>query len=269
MGAIYPKPWLLFGLFVILGHLYLDCSLYRLWKGWARGMKAGFAGRRLKGPALRIWLVEVFLQRQLLSLSVARWLIHQCIFWGFVSLTFLSLAKFMLFLLSRVSLDAGLEAFFSDGAGYAFTKLWGDFFGLVLLGGSAGALLRRFLFRPVQIVHDQEDAFLSVYLFGMTLSGFVLEGMRISVSPSDLDRFAFVGVLFMPFRMGIGALPGEWLTWAWTIHAFSGAALLFYLPHSKLLHSLLAPFVIAMNASEEQGRKDMYWPKTDQYRPTK
>jgi nitrate reductase gamma subunit len=168
-----------------------------------------------------------------------------------------------------VSLDAGLHGFFSSGAGYPFIKVWGDFFGVVLLAGTAGALARRFVFRPVQVVHDQTDIFLSVYLLFMVLSGFLLEGMRISSLPSDLDRYAFVGRLFMPSHLGITGLPGPWLSWTWIVHAFSGAALLYYLPHSKLLHSLLAPLVIALNASEEQGRKDMYWPKTDQYRPIK
>jgi nitrate reductase gamma subunit len=266
---MYPRPWILFWFFVICCHLYLDYSLYQRWKGWSRGMKTGFAISRLKMPVVRIWLFEVFLQRQLFSLSVTRWLIHQCIFWGFICLTFLSLTKFILLLLSMISLDAGLHDFFSQRAGYPFTKLWGDFFGLILLAGCSGALARRFVFRPVQIVHDQTDMFLTVYLLFMTLSGFMLEGLRMAVSPSGLDRYAFIGRLFMPSHFGIASDTGVWLAWTWIIHAFSGAAILVYLPHSKLLHSLLAPLIIALNAAEEQGRKDMYWPKTKQYRPTK
>jgi len=266
---MYPKPWILFWFFVICCHLYLDYSLYRRWKGWSRGMKSGFAINRLKMPVVRIWLYEVFLQRQLFSLSSIRWLIHQCIFWGFISLTFLSLAKFILFLLSRISLDAGLHDFFFQGAGYPFTKLWGDFFGLMLFAGCAGAMIRRFVFRPIQTAHDQSDTFLTFYLLLMTLSGFMLEGLRIALSPSDLDHYAFIGSLFIPSRFGIVAGWGTWHAGMWIIHAFSGAAILVYLPHSKLLHSLLAPLVIALNAAGEQGRKDMYWPKTKQYRPTR
>ncbi len=266
---MHPAPWILFWFFVICCHLYLDYSLYRLWKGWSRGMKTGFAIRRLKMPVVRIWLYEVFLQRQLFSLSVMRWLVHQCIFWGFISLTFLSLTKFILLLLSRISFDAGLHDFFSQGAGYPFTKLWGDFFGLILFAGCAGALARRFVLRPVQTAHDQTDTFLTVYLLLMTLSGFMLESLRMALSPSDLDQYAFIGGLFMPARFGIVAGLGTWHAGTWIIHAFSGAAILAYLPHSKLLHSLLAPLVIALNAAEEEGRKDMYWPKTKQYRPTR
>jgi hypothetical protein len=108
-----------------------------------------------------------------------------------------------------------------------------------------------------------------MYLLFMTLSGFMLEGLRMSSSLSGTDHYAFIGRLFMPSRFGIDTLSGTWLTWTWIVHAFSGAAILVYLPHSKLLHSLLAPLVIAMNASEEQGREDMYWPKTKQYRQVK
>ena len=269
MEVIYLKPWVLFWLFVICSHLYLDYSLYQRWKGWSRGVMKGFSIRNLKVPALKIWVYEVFMQRQLFSLSVMRWLIHQCIFWGFICLTLLSLSKFILLLLSMISLDAGLHTCFSSGPGYPFTKLWGDFFGLMLFAGCVGALARRFVFRPVQTAHDQTDTFLSAYLLFMTLSGFMLEGLRMAASPSDPDRYAFIGRLFMPSQFGIVSDTGMWLAWAWIVHAFSGAAILIYLPHSKLLHSLLAPLVIALNASEEQGRKDMYWPKTKQYRPTK
>jgi nitrate reductase gamma subunit len=269
MEVIYPKPWVLFWLFVICGHLYLDYSFYRRWKGWSRGVITGFSLRNLKVPVLKIWLYEVFMQRQLFSLSVMRWLIHQCIFWGFICLTLLSLSKFILLLLSMISLDAGLHSYFSSGPGYPFTKLWGDFFGLILFAGCVGALARRFVFRPIQTAHDQTDTFLSAYLLFMTFSGFMLEGLRMAAFPADLDRYAFIGRLFMPSQFGIVSDTGMWLAWAWIVHAFSGAAILIYLPHSKLLHSLLAPLVIALNASEEQGRKDMYWPKTKQYRPTK
>ena len=266
---MYPRPWVLFWFFVICCHLYLDYALYRRWKGWSRGTKTGFAISRLKMPVVKIWLYEVFLQRQLFSLSLVRWLTHQCIFWGFICLTFLSLAKFILLLLSGISLDAGLYDVFSRGAGYPFTKLWGDFFGLMLFAGCAVALARRFVLRPAQTAHDQTDTFLTGYLLFMTLSGFMLEGLRMAVFPSDLDHYAFVGSLFMPARFGIVSGWEAWHAGTWIIHTFSGAAILVYLPHSKLLHSLLAPLVIALNASEEQGRKDMYWPKTKQYRPTR
>ena len=232
-------------------------------------MKTGFSLAMLKTPVVKIWLQEVFLQRQLFSLSISRWLIHQCIFWGFISLTCLSLGKFTLLLLRMVSLDAGLYAYFSREAGYAFAKLWGDFFGLVLFAGCIGALARRFVFRPIQIAHDQTDTFLTTYLLLMTLSGFMLEGLRMAVSPSHLDHYAFIGSLFMPVRFGIVSGLDTWHAGVWIVHAFSGAAILVYLPHSKLLHSLLAPLVVAVNAAEEQGRKDMYWPKAKQYRPTR
>ncbi|NJD56179.1 MAG: hypothetical protein FIA94_07230 [Nitrospirae bacterium] len=269
MDLISSKPWVLFWAFVMCCHLYLDISLYRRWKGWKRGLDAAFSLRELNGPAVKIWLGEVFLQRQLLSLSVARWIIHQCLFWGFISLTFLSVSKFILLLLSLISLDAGLHAFFSKGAGYPYVKLWGDFFGLILFAGCAGVLARRFIARPLQIVHDQTDTFLSVYLLFMTVSGFMLEGLRMSAFPAAHDSYAFIGGLFMPSSGGIVSAPGTWYLWTWIVHAFSGAAILIYLPQSKLMHSLLAPIIIALNAAEEHGRKDLYWPKTKQYRPTK
>ena len=266
---MYSKPWVLFWFFAACCFLYLAYSLYHRWKGWSRGMKTGAFAKVLRTVPLKIWVSEVFLQRQLFSLSFPRWMIHQCIFWGFLALTLLTMVSVTLLLLNLITLDAGLHEFFSQGAGHRLIKIWGDFFGLVLSVGCVGALARRFVFRSPQIAHDQADTFLSAYLLFMTLSGFMLEGLRMAASPSDPDRYAFIGRLFMPSQFGIVSDTGMWLAWVWIVHAFSGAAILIYLPHSKLLHSLLAPLVIALNASEEQGRKDMYWPKTKQYRPTK
>jgi len=266
---MYSKPWVLFWFFAACCFLYLAYSLYHRWKGWSRGMKTGAFAKVLRTVPLKIWVSEVFLQRQLFSLSFPRWMIHQCIFWGFLALTLLTMVSVTLLLLNLITLDAGLHEFFSQGAGRRLIKIWGDFFGFVLSAGCAGALARRFVFWSPQIAHDKTDIFLSAYLLFMTLSGFMLEGLRMAVFPSDLDRYAFIGRLFMPSRAGISSGLEAWHTWIWIVHAFSGAAILIYLPHSKLLHSLLAPLVIALNAAEEQGRKDMYWPKTKQYRPTK
>lgn len=266
---MYSKPWLLFWIFVICCHLYFDYSLYRRLKGWARGKKKPVAATKIQARVIFIWLAEVFLQRQLLSLSVFRWIIHQGIFWGFLALTMLSLGKFILLLLNLSSLDRDLHDFFATGSGYLFTKLWGDFFGLLLLAGCTGVLLRRILPRAERAVQDQADFSLVLYLLFMTLSGFALEGMSLATAHPEAVRYAFMGRLFMPSLLGIEAVTGEWHFWIWVVHSFSGAAILLYLPHSKLVHSILAPLVIGLNAAGEHGRKDMYWPKTKQFRAAK
>jgi nitrate reductase gamma subunit len=147
-------------------------------------------------------------------------------------------------------------------------KLWGDTFGLFLLAGLAAASVRRFLLRPSQQVTEQADTILLLFLLWLTLSGFLLEGLRLSLVPPELARYSFIGSLFIPPGAYTIVQLQPWLTACWCLHAFSGLALLVYLPHSKLIHSISAPLVIALNASAEFARKDIYWPDISKHKAT-
>lgn len=264
----YPKPWFLFWTADILAACYFYYALYRKCRSWSRGMKqqpvSGVKWRRV----FRISLAEIVLQRQLFALSPFRWLIHFLIFWGFIALALLSVVLFVLGRPHLPGTDGGwANSSFHKGV-YIFIKIWGDSFGLALFAGLAAAGIRRLILRPARQKDDQLDLVLLVFLSWLTLSGFVLEGLRLGLMPSDMARYSFIGRLFMPGGAYTLAELRPWLTTVWVLHSFSGLALFIYLPHSKLLHSILAPVVIVMNASEEQGREDLYWPDVAKHRPT-
>ena len=265
----YPKPWLLFWVADVLAAGYFYYALYRKWQGWSRGITRMPKEKIPWGRVVRIWLSEVLGQRQLWGLSSFRWVAHLFIFWGFIALSLLSLSSFILKRLGDFGMDSGLAHFFFQEEGYLFIKLWGNGFGVLLLMGLMIAGVRRLFIRPPQQSNNQTDLFLIFFLFWLTLSGFTLEGIRVSLIPQEIARYSFFGQLFMP-----GGIPSReevypWLTACWVVHAFSGIALFVYLPHSKLMHSILAPLVIAMNAVEEHERKDLYWPDISKHRATR
>jgi nitrate reductase gamma subunit len=264
----YYKPWVLFWVCAVLAHGYMDYSFWRRLKSWRRGQQQPNAGRWTL-QTVRIWMMEVLIQRQLLTLSVSRWVIHMLIFWGFLGLSALSLFLFVTQIAAAMGIDGGARAFFLHGSGHAAVKVWGDAFGIFLLAGLLSAGLRRLFLRPRQLINDQDDVVLLGYLIWLTLSGFVLEGLRLSQIHPDVARYSFVGrFLVLPWTINAPDI-GLWLTAVWTIHVFSALGLLLYLPNSKLMHSLLGPVVIALNASEEQERKDIYWPNIKGHRPIK
>ncbi|HXX54131.1 MAG TPA: hypothetical protein VEI28_06125, partial [Thermodesulfovibrionales bacterium] len=189
----YPKPWLLFWASVILAHGYLDYTIYQKWKSWNRGIKQSAATKGRWGRAVKIWAAEVFLQRQLFGLSSFRWLIHLSIFFGFVALASLSLSTSFLKLSDYLGINGGVTHYFLRDNGYIFLKFWGDGFGLCLLVGLTSAGVRRFVLRPTQQVSNQADVFLLFFLLWLTLSGFMLEGLRLSLVPDNLARYSFVG----------------------------------------------------------------------------
>ncbi len=262
----YYKPWLIFWIAAILAHGYMDYSIWRRIRSWDRGQQQQ-SSNRWTFRAVRIWLMEVLIQRQLLALSLYRWVAHMLIFWGFICLGALSLFLFLISLAGTLGIDNGLRVYFAQGSGYIFVKVWGDSFGLCLLVGLLAAFFRRTVLRSRQLVNDQADSALLAYLFWLTLSGFFLEGLRLGHAPSEVARYAFMGRLFaIPWINMQDA--GLLLTATWIIHAFSGIGLLAYLPKSKLMHSIFGPVVIALNATEEQERKDIYWPRIKDRRPT-
>lgn len=263
----YAKPWLLFWAVVLLAHGYMDFTLFRKVRGWGRGMKQA---RPFKGNirrAAKIWLAEIFLQRQLFSLSFVRWLAHMLIFWGFAGLAALSVFTVILRPLGRLGIDGGVMHYFLYGNGYPVIKIWGDGFGLALLAGLIASFVRRFVLRPSQQINEQMDFTLLVFLLWLTISGFALEWLRLPLLPAGAAGYSLIGYLFTPVNAPADQIR-RWLTAAWTIHGLSGAALLIYLPNSKLMHSILAPLVIAMNATGEQERKDLYWPDVKKHRAT-
>jgi nitrate reductase gamma subunit len=246
---------------------YMAFALFRKWRGWSRGMEEPAAASGKFCGVAKIWLAEVFLHRQLLALSFSRWVNHLLIFYGFIGLALLPLIALMLDRSGYLALSSTSPHFYLYPTGYLLIKLWGDTFGLMLLSGLILSCIRRFLIRPVQQANDQLDVVLLALLFFVTLSGFCLEGLRASLLPAEIARYSYVGRFF--------TLPGsnpfeqarQWLTATWMFHFLLVASLFAYLPHSKLMHSLLAPMVIGMNAAAEHVRKDLYWPEMKKYRP--
>ena len=263
----FPKPWFLFKLAMAISLGYMAFALFRKWRGWSRGLEEPAAASGNFCSIAKIWLAEVFLHRQLLALSFSRWVNHLLIFYGFIGLALLPLIANILAGSGYLALSSTSPHFYLDPTGYILIKLWGDTFGLMLLSGLIFSCIRRFLIRPAQQTNDQLDVVLLALLFLVTFSGFCLEGLRASLVPAEIAHYSYVGRFFtLP-----GAHPFEqawqWLTATWTFHFLLVASLFAYLPHSKLMHSLLAPMVIGMNAAAEHARKDLYWPEMKKYRP--
>jgi nitrate reductase gamma subunit len=251
-NAAYLKPWAVFWVATALALAYLAAALAYKWRGWARGAPLPPAPRPAPRRIAGIFLVEVLAQRQLLQLSTLRWAAHLAIVWGFAGLSLLSAAHVALAALAAFSLDGGLAGWLLQGGGRAAAKGWGNGFGLVLLAGLALALVRRLIRRGAPAGEAKEaDLPLVLCLFALTLSGFLLEGLRHALAAAAPAEAAALR---------------PWLTALWTAHGLGGVALVAWLPRSTLLHALLAPLVIALNARNEHPRRDLYWPPTAQRR---
>jgi len=262
----FPKPWPLFYAVLGLSTGYMAFAFFRTWRLWSRGIDEPTAGRGDYKRSSLIWLSEVLLQRQLRMLSFGRWLVHLSIFYGFMGLSLLSVAVWILNAAGLLALSSTSPRFYLHPEGYIFIKIWGDSFGLLLFAGLVIAGIRRLMALEERQTSNQMDAILLALLLAVTLSGFGLEGLRLAVMPSEIARYSFIGRLFSPSATHTLAQLRPWLTACWTLHVLLVSTLIAYLPHSKLMHSLLAPVIIGMNAAEEYNREDLYWPETEKYR---
>jgi nitrate reductase gamma subunit len=253
-SVAYPKPWAVFWVAAALALTYVVASLALKWRGWSRGVPLPPATQPAPGKIAGIWLAEVLAQRQFLQLSRLRWAAHFALVWGFIGLSFLSALHVALPALAALSLDGGLAAWLLRGEGRAVAKAWGNGWGLVLLLGLTLALARR-LVQPREPGDEAKEADLPLVLslLALTLSGFLLEGLRHALAAAAPAEAAALR---------------PWLTALWTAHGLGGVALVAWLPRSTLLHALLAPLVIALNARHEHPRRDLYWPPTTTPRAT-
>jgi nitrate reductase gamma subunit len=262
----FPKPWFAFWAAIALSLGYVAFAFFRKWRAWSRGiMPSPSDPRDYRGSAM-IWLAEIFFQRQLFMLSVSRWLVHILIFYGFIGLVLLSLVSRILGAAGYLEISSTLPRYYLHPEGYLIVKLWGDSFGLMLLLGLVMAGIRRLVLRPAQQITNQTDLLLLGFLFTVTLSGFALEGLRLALVPHEIARFSFIGHLFTPSGSYTMEQLQPWLTACWTFHFMVVAALFVYTPHSKLMHSILAPVIITLNASDERKNEELYWPEMTKYR---
>ncbi len=197
---------------------------------------------------IKIIVRDVFFQRRLFRQSPSRWFIHSLIF----------LPLMMRFLWGLIALSASLAH--PDGfwvwdmldKNNALTAFLFDLTGLMILSGIIAALIRGRVQRSRQISGlPKQDRGALTLIGAIVLAGFSLEGMRIAMTgaPSS-GASAFVG-------FGISRLFTQPATvsnlygYGWYLHAVLTGIFFVYLPFSRLLHVILSPLVLTLDAVTE------------------
>jgi nitrate reductase gamma subunit len=194
-----------------------------------------------------VW--DVLFQKRLFRQSQTRWLIHSLIFfplvtrfvWGLVALS--------------VSMTHPGGSWIWDmlDKNNALTGFVFDLTGLMLLIGIILALIRGRIQRagPVSGL-PQQDRTALVLIGSIVLVGFVLEGLRIAMTGTpDSAAYAFVGFSISRLFSRPSVLSNLY-GYVWYLHAILTGIFIVYIPFSRLLHVILSPLVLAMNAVTER-----------------
>jgi nitrate reductase gamma subunit len=199
---------------------------------------------------LKITALDVFLQRRLFKQSARRWFIHSLIFWPFV---FRFLWGMTALLTSLWTPESSLPWTMLDKNNPLGAFLF-DLSGLMLLSGVILTALRKISMRSEGISGLPKQDWPALFLLGgIIVIGFILEGMRIAMTQSPPgSRYAFLGYALSRLFADNPALPVTY-GYIWYLHAIVTGALVAYLPFSNLLHMIMAPVVMAMNAVSRSG----------------
>jgi nitrate reductase gamma subunit len=246
--------WVLFGPAVVVSLYLLDTGLYRkLVKNnmptWDRYRR--FISRAASEPAaMRRTLVdEVLIQRPLLGTSRVRWLRHALIFWGFVAMVVLE----GLAVVFREAMPAFGMADLWRAPGHPLRQVFDfafDLTGAMILAGCVIALAWRIAVNGTD-ERKFSDLPTTLFLLFVVLSGFVVEGWRIALSPAGVSHAAsFVGVWFASAMTMGGGLPAYLYQPVWLVHVIGSCAFVAYVPARRLVHSCATPLGRLMNSQK-------------------
>jgi Fe-S oxidoreductase len=241
--------YLIFWLLFILALALFAQRAYRLF----RFLRLGQGESRLDrlGARLGTMLAYVFLQRcslRRLSLRDRAGLGHFFIFWGFVLFSL----NYVVFIfvgdglgLSQVLRDNTLSLYFS----YVV-----DLAGLFVLVAIIWAAVRRYLVRPPRLEPSAEAGIILALIFFLMLAHFFIEGFAINVTGDPLASWTPGGLAAAGLVSGFSPGAQETLYWVvWWLHYILILAFLVYIPRSKHLHLLAAPFNIFLRSLGPKG----------------
>jgi nitrate reductase gamma subunit len=190
--------------------------------------------------------LDGLLQRRLFRVSKERWLLHALIFYPFL----FRFAWGVWALTASLQWPQWSPTWAMLDKNNPLTAFLFDLSGMMVIVGIGGMVIRRVQQRSPAALPGLPAADWPAYalLGGIMTAGFVLEGMRMAMTGSpDGASYAFVGDALSRLLAGC-ELTGTY-GYVWYLHAVLTGAFIVYLPFSRMLHMVMAPVVLAMNAA--------------------
>jgi nitrate reductase gamma subunit len=209
-------------------------------------MRAAFSTRAW--VITKVLILDALLQRRLFRVSRPRWVMHALVFYAF----------FFRFIWGLVALVASI--WFPEWSGawlmldnnHPLTAFLFDLSGLAVIIGVTAMMIRRKQSAAEMPLEGLPKSDWLAYglLGGIVIVGFILEGMRMAMTGSPGGAsYAFIGAAISRLFSGF-YLTGIY-GYAWYLHAILTAAFVAYLPFSRMLHMIMAPVALAMNAGSQ------------------
>jgi len=218
---------------------------------WTKGKKPSLHHAINLPAVIKSFICDVVLQLQILKISFIRWLMHFCIFIGFMGL--LAETSVMAFMSHFLPPDNAITKTFFDyeaGGGARILDVWGEVFGLMLLFGLSIAIIRRYIVPAKQLETISKDTVSILFLTAIGLTGFFCEAVRLMYPEyASVASYSFAGNFLAGLLKVMGLELLNYKTWVW-VHAAISMLFIIYIPFSKAWHIFVSPLEIVIDASE-------------------
>ncbi len=197
---------------------------------------------------IKVLILDALLQRRLFRVSRPRWAIHALIFYAFGFRFIWGLVA----LVASIWFPEWSAAWLMLDNNHPLTAFLFDLSGLMVIIGVIGMMIRRKQSAAKMQLQGLPKADWPAYglLGGIMIAGFILEGMRMAMTGSPGGApYAFIGDAISRLLVDF-ELTGVY-GYAWYLHAILTGAFVAYLPFSRMLHMIMAPVVLAMNAGSQ------------------
>ncbi len=196
---------------------------------------------------LKAVIVYVGAQARLIAGDFWPGLMHAAIFWGFIILTLGSVEFF-----GKGVHDSFWLPFLSDRPGYLILQ---DLFSVAVIAALAYAAFRRLVTKPHRLTLSPEGLVILALIFGLMITDLSADAGRIVLAPAPSDHWQFAG---NPIARALAGLPAGavWGVYhvSWWLHAVILLGFLVWLPYSKHLHVMAAPFNVFFAPVNPKGQ---------------
>ncbi len=175
---------------------------------------------------------NLLFQSDLLRKKTTGWS-HFFIYFGFLVLVVTTTSVFL-------DYDLGIKIY--RGNYYLIITFLSDLAGLLIITLCSSFLYRRYVSRDESLVSSKMDLIFTVGLILLCLQGFILEGLRITMTSDPWQSYSFVGMLFSNFFSDFSAVSlSNFHFINWWFHTVTVFAFFLLLPYTKAWHLLTAP----------------------------
>ncbi len=199
--------------------------------------------------AIKGLISEGVFQKRLLRVSFRRWIIHAMIFFPFVIRFLWGIAALVASLLS----PEWSTAWIMLDKNNPVTGLVFDITGLLILTGGCMIVIEKRTDKKLINIKNlpKNNVFVNILLGGMIFTGFIVEGVRITITGSpEGSQFAFIG--YGISRILIGYHLNGIYVYLWYLHAFMTALFIAYLPFSRMFHIFAAPLSLFIRGTSSK-----------------